>query len=118
MVVIGRYAAADANLSQGLGDIPAFNYSNAHAGSFADIVSTSPGVSLNAQGGQFQTYSLRGYSRSRVRTEIDGVAILTDRRAGNSISFLPSSFIDQTVVYPRSGRKLVWLGSHGWRGIR
>lgn len=56
----------------------------------ADWLATAPGVSLNGQGGLFQSYSLRGLSRARIRTEIDGVPMVTDRPAGNAISFLPS----------------------------
>lgn len=55
----------------------------------ADWLATAPGISLNGQGGLFQSYSLRGLSRARIRTEIDGVPILTDRAAGNAVAFMP-----------------------------
>ncbi|KAF7773843.1 iron complex outermembrane recepter protein [Pseudoalteromonas citrea] len=54
----------------------------------ADQLSTLVGVNLTGQGGQFQSYSIRGFSRGRIRTEIDGIPIITDRRAGNSVSFI------------------------------
>lgn len=52
-----------------------------------------PGLSLNGQGGLLQSYSVRGFSKWRVHTEVDGVPIYTDRRAGNSVSFLPASLL-------------------------
>ena len=60
----------------------------------ADLMVALPGVAVSGQGGLFQSYSLRGFGRSRVRTEVSGVPIITDRRAGNSLSFLPPAFID------------------------
>ena len=62
----------------------------------ADWLAAAPGISLNGQGGLFQSYSLRGLSRARIRTEIDGVPIVTDRPAGNAIGFLPP-FLLQSV---------------------
>ena len=58
------------------------------------LVDRLPGAASNGQGGQFQSYSLRGFSRSRIRTEVSGVPIISDRRAGNSLSFIPDTFID------------------------
>ena len=60
----------------------------------ADLMVAIPGVAASGQGGLFQSYSLRGFGRSRIRTEVSGVPIITDRRAGNSLSFLPPTFID------------------------
>ncbi len=60
----------------------------------ADLMVAIPGVAASGQGGLFQSYSLRGFGRSRIRTEVSGVPIITDRRAGNSLSFLPPAFID------------------------
>lgn len=62
--------------------------------STGDMVGQLAGAASNGQGGLFQSYSLRGFSRSRIRTEISGVPIISDRRAGNSLSFLPATFID------------------------
>lgn len=65
----------------------------------ADKLTTLSGVNLNGQGGQFQSYSIRGFSRGRIRTEIDGIPIITDRRAGNAISFIaPELFSDAMVI--------------------
>ena len=62
--------------------------------SVGELVGRLPGAASNGQGGLFQSYSLRGFGRSRIRTEISGVPIISDRRAGNSLSFLPHTFIE------------------------
>ena len=113
VVIIGRRVADSSLATQGSALSPDFDYSLAHDGSLADILEQTPGVALNGQGGQFQTYSLRGYSRGRIRTEIDGIAILTDRRAGNSIAFLPSVFVEKTNVYLGSAASLYGSGAMG-----
>jgi outer membrane cobalamin receptor len=113
VIVVGRRTVNSSLATQGSALSPDFDYSMAHDGSFADILDQTPGVSLNGQGGQFQTYSLRGYSRGRIRTEIDGMAILTDRRAGNSIAFLPSVFVERTNVYLGSAASLYGSGAMG-----
>ncbi|MEE4246785.1 MAG: TonB-dependent receptor [Kangiellaceae bacterium] len=59
----------------------------------ADQLIFLPGINLNGQGGQFQSFSIRGFSRSRIRTEVDGIPIITDRRAGNSVSFIAPDLI-------------------------
>lgn len=59
----------------------------------AEVLIRIPGISFNGQGGQFQSYSIRGMSRQRIRTEFDGIPIFTERRAGNSLSFIPAGFI-------------------------
>ncbi|MDA8947303.1 TonB-dependent receptor plug domain-containing protein, partial [Luminiphilus sp.] len=45
----------------------------------ADLMVAIPGVAASGQGGLFQSYSLRGFGRSRIRTEVSGVPIITDR---------------------------------------
>ena len=62
--------------------------------STGELIGRLPGAATSGQGGQFQSYSLRGFSRSRIRTEVSGVPIITDRRAGNSLAFLPETFIE------------------------
>ena len=64
----------------------------------ADAMRRVNGVNLNGQGGQFQSYSIRGFSRGRIRTEIDGIPIITDRRAGNSVSFVSPDLINRLQV--------------------
>ena len=113
VIIVGRRVVDSSLATQSSALSTDFDYSLSHDGSFADIVVQSPGVSLNGQGGHFQTYSLRGYSRGRIRTEIDGIAILTDRRAGNSIAFLPSVFVERTNVYLGSAASLYGSGAMG-----
>ena len=64
----------------------------------ADKLISISGVNLNGQGGQFQSYSIRGFSRARIRTEVDGIPIITDRRAGNAISFIAPDLITNAHV--------------------
>ncbi|QOL25301.1 TonB-dependent receptor [Thalassotalea sp. LPB0316] len=83
--------------------------------SLADWLADVPGVSLNGQGGQFQSYSIRGFSKARIKTEINGTPILTDRRAGNSVAFLPNEFIDTIDV--RKGPSASYYGSDAMGGV-
>jgi iron complex outermembrane receptor protein len=79
----------------------------------ADWIERLPGVSFNGQGGLLQSYSVRGFSRWRVRTEVDGVPIITDRRAGSSASFIPPDFIDLATVQRGPGSTLYGSGAMG-----
>ena len=81
--------------------------------SAGSLVDSLPGVSLNGQGGLFQSYSMRGFSRWRIRTEISGVPILTDRRAGNSLSFLPPELMDTIQVNMGPASSLYGSGAMG-----
>ena len=81
----------------------------------ADIISRSTGVALNGQGGLFQSYNIRGFSRARIKTEVDGIPIITDRRAGNSISFIPAELISQ--VYIQKGPQSTLYGSGAMGGV-
>ncbi|MFZ8198357.1 TonB-dependent receptor [Alteromonas portus] len=74
-----------------------------------DVLLQSPSVSLNGQGGQIQSISIRGYSRWRIQTLLDGVPIVSDRRAGSSIGFVPPDFIASASVLP--GAASTYLGS-------
>jgi len=83
--------------------------------SIADQLKTIPGVDLTGQGGQFQSYAIRGFSRARIRTEVDGIPIITDRRAGNSISFLsPNLFSTASVI---KGPSSTIYGSQAMGGV-
>ena len=81
--------------------------------SVGDWIELLPGVSLNGQGGLLQAYSIRGFSRARIRTEIDGVPIFTDRRAGNSVSFVPPELLGQVVVEKAPSSSLYGSGAMG-----
>jgi len=74
-----------------------------------DLLLQSPSVSLNGQGGQIQSINIRGYSRWRIQTLLDGVPIVSDRRAGSSIGFIPPDFISTASVLP--GAASTYLGS-------
>ena len=80
-----------------------------------DWLAAEPGMSLNGQGGLLQSYSLRGMSRSRIRTEVDGVPIITDRAAGNSASFLPPSLVG--AVNAQMGGTSSLFGSDAMGGV-
>jgi iron complex outermembrane receptor protein len=85
------------------------------ARTIADYIEVTPGVSLNGQGGLFQSYSIRGFSRSRIRSEVDGVPIFTDRRAGNSLSFLAPDFIESISI--KKGPSSALFGSDAMGGV-
>jgi iron complex outermembrane receptor protein len=65
----------------------------------AELLLQLPGLAYSGQGGQFQSYSIRGMSRQRIRTDVAGVPIFTERRAGNSVSFLPPALLGEIVVH-------------------
>lgn len=81
--------------------------------SVADWIAQLPGVSLNGQGGLLQAYSVRGFSRARVRTEVDGVPILSDRRAGNSASFIPPDLLQSVAIDSSAASALYGSGALG-----
>jgi outer membrane receptor protein involved in Fe transport len=53
-----------------------------------ELIEGVPGVAENGQGGLFQVFSIRGVSRQRVMTLVDGMRIVGERRAGVSTSFI------------------------------
>jgi len=53
-----------------------------------DVIEGVPSVAENGQGGYFQTFSVRGIAGQRVLTLVSGARIITDRRAGVSLSFV------------------------------
>ena len=79
----------------------------------ADWLAVLPGVSLNGQGGLLQTYSVRGFSRTRIRTELAGVPIFTDRRAGTSVSFVPPELMREVRVDRGAASALYGSGAMG-----
>ncbi|MBQ4835475.1 TonB-dependent receptor [Pseudoalteromonas luteoviolacea] len=81
----------------------------------ADQLTSLTGVSLNGQGGQFQSYAIRGFSRGRIRTEIDGIPIITDRRAGNSASFISPALFNLGHVI--KGPSSTLYGSQALGGV-
>ena len=74
-----------------------------------DVLMQSPSVSLNGQGGQIQNINIRGFSRWRIQTLLDGVPIISDRRAGSSVGFVPPLLIKRANVI--TGGTSTYLGS-------
>ncbi|MEO9946793.1 TonB-dependent receptor [Paraglaciecola sp.] len=79
-----------------------------------DILLQAPSVNLNGQGGQIQNINIRGFSRWRIQSLLDGVPIVSDRRAGASVGFVPPSFIQGVAVTP--GAASTYLGSGAMGG--
>jgi iron complex outermembrane receptor protein len=83
--------------------------------SLADLAVQAPGVSLNGQGGLFQSYSLRGLSRWRIRTEVNGIPLLIDRPAGSSASFIPPDLVSRITI--SQGPNSTLYGSDAMGGV-
>ncbi|EED33746.1 putative TonB-dependent receptor [gamma proteobacterium NOR5-3] len=110
--VIGRRDTGAA-LGVSTADLLAFDEQVSLNRTVGDWIEQLPGVSLNGQGGLFQAYSIRGFSRWRIRTEVNGVPIITDRRAGNSASFVPPDLITQVAVEKSASSTLYGSGAMG-----
>lgn len=111
--VIGRRDALAAALGASTSDLLAFDEQVSLNRTVGDWIEQLPGVSLNGQGGLFQAYSIRGFSRWRIRTELNGVPIITDRRAGNATSFVPPDLIQQVAVQKSASSTLYGSGAMG-----
>lgn len=83
------------------------------SGSTADVFSLAPQISLNGQGGLLQTISVRGLSRWRIQTMVEGVPIHTERRAGNAAEFIPPSMIGGAYVLPGAASTQLGSGALG-----
>jgi len=79
----------------------------------ADLISRIPGVTLNGQGGSLQDYSIRGLSRARIQTRLAGVPLATERRAGNSASFLDPFLMGSAEVVKGPASTLYGSGAMG-----
>ena len=91
---------------------PHFEYNKRNSpvsASANELLVQSPSVNINGQGGQIQNINIRGFSRWRVQSLIDGVPITSDRRAGASVSFVAPSLIERVSVLP--GATSTYLGS-------
>jgi outer membrane receptor protein involved in Fe transport len=113
VMVVGRRDVLAAALGAGTADLVAFDEQVSLNRTVGDWIEQLPGVTLNGQGGLFQAYSIRGFSRWRIRTEVNGVPIITDRRAGNSASFVPPDLITQVVVQKSASSTLYGSGAMG-----
>ncbi len=74
-----------------------------------------PGVSENGQGGLFQVFSIRGISRHRVLTLIEGARVVSDRRAGVSASFIEPLLLGKVDVV--QGPSSTYYGSGALGGV-
>ncbi len=63
-----------------------------------DVIGATAGVAENGQGGIFQAYSVRGLSRQRVLTLVQGMRVVGERRAGVSASFIDPLLLDSATV--------------------
>ncbi len=81
----------------------------------SELVSEVAGVSENGQGGIFQTYSVRGVARGRVMTLLDGMRIVSERRAGVSASFVDPALIRSVDVL--KGPSSTYYGSGALGGV-
>lgn len=111
--VIGRRDAVASGLGDSTTGFLEFSEQVSLNRTVGDWIEQLPGVSLNGQGGLLQAYSIRGFSRWRVRTEVNGVPIITDRRAGNSASFVPPDLIAQVAVEKSASSTLYGSGAMG-----
>jgi len=104
----------DKNLTSDNSYILASDYSRGQ-NTVADIIQQTAGISLNGQGGLFQSYNIRGFSRARIKTEVNGIPIISDRRAGNAISFLPAALINGVDI--KKGPSSTLYGSDAIGGV-
>ncbi|KZN69319.1 TonB-dependent receptor [Pseudoalteromonas luteoviolacea] len=81
----------------------------------AEQLERIPSLNKVGQGGLFQSYSIRGLGGWRINTHIDGIPIITDRRAGNSASFLPPSLVQMYEV--KKGASSMAHGSGAIGGV-
>lgn len=77
--------------------------------SLAELLSAAPEVNFNGQGGLLQTISIRGLSRWRIQTLVEGIPIHSERRAGNAAEFIAPSLVGSAYVF--SGAASTQLGS-------
>jgi outer membrane receptor protein involved in Fe transport len=63
-----------------------------------ELIEGTPGVAENSQPGLFQVASIRGVSRQRILTLIEGVKIINDRRAGVAASFIDPLLLSNVQI--------------------
>lgn len=80
-----------------------------------ELVEGVAGVAENGQPGLFQVYSIRGVSRHRVLTFVDGVQITGERRAGVATSFMDPLLMGQVDVL--RGPSSTYYGSGALGGV-
>lgn len=78
-----------------------------------DLISASPSVSQNGQGGHFQNFSIRGVSKHRIKTLVNGIRIEGARRAGASVSFIEPLLMADATVWRNPASTLFGSGALG-----
>ncbi|WP_051275268.1 TonB-dependent receptor plug domain-containing protein [Aestuariibacter salexigens] len=114
VTVVSKAPMYQQALSDVLPEYPLFDETSFSADSLATLFSQSPAVNLNGQGGLLQSISIRGFSRWRIQTLLEGIPIYTERRAGTSIEFVPPEFVGQ--AYLTAGAASTQLGSGAMGG--
>jgi iron complex outermembrane receptor protein len=82
-------------------------------GSAADALTQAPEVTFNGQGGLLQTLSIRGLSRWRIQTLVEGVPIHSERRAGNAAEFVAPGLLGRSYVLPGAASTQLGSGALG-----
>ncbi len=80
-----------------------------------ELTQGAPAVAENGQGGLFQVLSIRGVSRHRVLTLVDGMRVIGERRAGVSTSFIDPTLMGGVDVL--RGPASTWYGSGALGGV-
>ena len=80
-----------------------------------ELVEGVAGVAENGQPGLFQVYSIRGVSRHRVLTFVDGIQVTGERRAGVSSSFMDPLLMGEVDVL--RGPSSTYYGSGALGGV-
>ncbi len=83
------------------------------AGSLTEMLSGVTGMAENGQPGLFQVTSIRGVSRQRVLTLVDGVRITSERRAGVDASFVDPLLLERADVLRGPSSTLYGSGALG-----
>lgn len=82
-------------------------------GSAAEALTQAPEVTFNGQGGLLQTLSIRGLSRWRIQTLVEGVPIHSERRAGNAAEFVAPGLLGRSYVLPGAASTQLGSGALG-----
>jgi iron complex outermembrane receptor protein len=111
--VVGRVPAYQKALSNVLPQPYVLDETSFSSDSLATLLSQSPAINLNGQGGLFQTINIRGFARWRIQTLVEGIPIYTERRAGTAVEFLPPTFIGQAYITPGAASTQLGSGAMG-----
>lgn len=81
----------------------------------AQVVQSSPGVSMIGKGGYSLVPSIRGLARNRILLILDGVKLVSERRTGPSASFVNPNDMERIEI--KRGPYSVFYGSDAIGGI-